>query len=105
GTLYEFNQNNFLNANLFQSNLVGGSPPPIHFNEYGGTLGGPVRLPRIYNGKEKTFFFFSFDRTINTDPRPGNPRSVPTEVERRGDFSQSFTTSAGQRFPIQVYDP
>ncbi|MGI8746669.1 MAG: carboxypeptidase regulatory-like domain-containing protein [Bryobacteraceae bacterium] len=109
GTLYEFNQNNFLNANLFQTNLVGGTKPPVHFNEFGGTVGGPVWIPKLYNGREKTFFFVSYDKTLNQDPRPGGTRSVPTAVERTGDFSQSFTTQTIngqlQRFPIQIFDP
>jgi hypothetical protein len=105
GTAYWWNQNNMLNANLYQTNLVGGAVPPIHFNEWGATVGGPVRLPKLYNGKDKTFFFFAYDDTWNQDPRPGSTRSVPTALERKGDFSQSFTTSNGQRFPIQVYDP
>jgi hypothetical protein len=105
GSMYAFNQNNMLNANLFQTNLVGGVVPPIHFNEWGATFGGPVFIPKVYHGKEKTFFFFSYDDTWNQDPRPGSTRSVPTPLERSGDFSQSFTTSNGQRFPIQVYDP
>lgn len=108
GSLYEFNQNNILNANLFQTNLTGAEKPPVHFNEYGGTFGGPVRIPKVYNGKEKTFFFVSFDGTRNRDPR-FDIRSVPTELERKGDFSQSFTTQlvSGQRlkYPIQIYDP
>jgi hypothetical protein len=94
-----------LNANLFQTNLVGGSVPPIHFNEWGATFGGPVWIPKVYRGREKTFFFFSYDDTWNQDPRPGSTRSVPTAIERTGDFTQSFTTQNGQRFPIQVYDP
>jgi hypothetical protein len=105
GSMYEWNQNNMLNANLFQTNLVGGSVPPIHFNEWGATFGGPVWVPKVYQGREKTFFFFSYDDTWNQDPRPGSTRSVPTAVERGGDFTQSFTTQSGQRFPIQIYDP
>ena len=105
GTLYEWNQNNMLNANLFQTNLVGGVVPPVHVNEWGGTFGGPVFIPKIYHGREKTFFFFAYDDTWNQDPRPGSTRSMPSELERKGDFSQSFTTQAGTRFPIQVYDP
>ena len=103
GTMYEWNQNNMLNANLFQTNLVGGAVPPIHFNEWGATLGGPVWIPKVYHGKEKTFFFFSYDDTWNQDPRPGSTRSVPTSLERGGDFTQSFTTQNGQRFPIQIW--
>ena len=105
GTAYWWNQNNILNANLFQTNLVNGVKPPVHFNEPGGTFGGPVWIPKVYNGRQKTFFFFSYDYTNNKDPRPGSTRSVPTAPERTGDFSQSYTTQAGQRFPIQVYDP
>src|SRR5260370_11287221 len=105
GTLYWFNQNNILNAKLFQTNLVNGSKPPVHFNEPGGTFGGPVRLTKVYNGKQKTFFFISYDRTHPVAPRTGTTRTVPTATERGGDFGQSFTTQSGQRFPIQVFDP
>jgi hypothetical protein len=108
GSLYEFNQNNVLNANTFQSNLAGQPKAPIHFNEYGGTIGGPVWLPKVYNGKQKTFFFFAYDGTRNQDPRFGT-RSVFTENERKGDFSQSFTSQVvggvRQRIPLQIYDP
>src|SRR5215471_13447782 len=108
GSLYEFNQNNVLNANTFQSNLAGQPKAPIHFNEYGGTIGGPVWIPKVYNGKQKTFFFFAYDGTRNQDPRFGT-RSLLNADERKGDFSQSFTTQvvggARQRFPIQIYDP
>ena len=104
GSLYEFNQNNVLNAT--PSHLTSIGKPPVHYNLYGGTIGGPVRIPKLYNGKERTFFFFTYEGTRNQDPR-GNVRSVPTELERRGDFSQSFTTSGGNptHIPIRIYDP
>lgn len=108
GVLYEYNQNNFLNANLYQNNLVGVRTPPVHFNQFGGTFGGPVRLPKIYNGAGRTFFFFAFDKTINTNPLPAT-LSLPTALERTGDFSQSYTTQVvnGKRvtYPIHVYNP
>jgi hypothetical protein len=109
GSLYEFNQNNFLNANLFQNNLKDGAKPPVHFNEFGGVFGGPVWIPKVYHGKQKTFFFVAFDDTRNQDPRPGGTRSVPSQIERNGDFSQSFATQLVngqlQRFPIQLFNP
>lgn len=108
GSLYEYNQNNILNANLFQTNLAGGEKPAVHYNEYGGTIGGPVWIPKVYNGKEKTFFFFNYNGIRNQDPR-FQILSLPTEQERKGDFSQTFTTNVvgGQRitYPVQVYDP
>jgi hypothetical protein len=108
GSLYEFNQNNILNANTFQANLAGNPKAPIHFNEYGGTIGGPVWLPKVYNGKQKTFFFFAYDGTRNQDPRSGT-RSLLNLDERKGDFSQSYTSTVTNgvrtRVPITIYDP
>jgi hypothetical protein len=108
GVLYEYNQNNFLNANLYQNNLIGLTTPAVHFNQFGGTFGGPVRLPKIYNGAGRTFFFVAYDKTINTNPLPAT-LSVPTALERKGDFSQSFTTQLvnGNRvtYPINLYNP
>jgi hypothetical protein len=108
GSLYEFNQNNVLNANTFQSNLAGQPKAPIHLNEYGGTVGGPVWVPKVYNGKQKTFFFFAYDGTRNQDPRSGT-RSVLNSDERKGDFSQSYTSTVTNgirtRIPISIYDP
>ena len=109
GTVYWFNQNSILNANLFQTNLIGGAVAPVHFNNFGGTFGGPVWIPKVYKGTAKTFFFVSFDDTRNTNPLGDGQRSVPNAAERNGDFSQSFTTQniGGQlqRFPIMIYDP
>jgi hypothetical protein len=109
GSMYYFNQNNILNAMQFHQNLVpGATKSVVHYNEYGATIGGPVWLPKVYNGKQKTFFFFNYNGIRNSDPRAGI-RSLPTELERSGDFTQSWTTQTvggvRQVFPIQVYDP
>ena len=109
GTLYEFNQNTVFNANLLQTNLTGGALAPVHFNNWGGTFGGPVWIPKLYKGTAKTFFFVSFDDTRNSNPLGTAPFAVPNALERSGDFSQSFTTTTvgGQlvKYPIQIYDP
>ncbi len=98
-----------MNANLFQTNLIGGAVAPVHFNEYGGTFGGPVWLPKLYDGRKKTFFFVAFEDSRNANPLGTAPISVPTALERGGDFSQSFTTQTVngklQRHPVQIYDP
>ena len=108
GDLYEYNQNNFLNANLYQNNLSHQTKPSVHFNQFGGVVGGPVRIPKLYNGRDRTFFFFAFDKSINTNPLPST-LSLPTPLERTGDFSQSFTTQLvkGTRvvYPINIYNP
>ena len=107
GDLYEYNQNNFLNANLYQNKLVEpkAATPVVHFNQFGGIFGGPVRIPKLYNGKNRTFFFVAFDKTINTNPLSVSPYSLPTQLERTGDFSQSYTTQSGKRYDLQIYNP
>jgi hypothetical protein len=109
GTLYEFNQNNLLNANLFQYNRIGESILPVHLNKFGATIGGPVWIPRLYRGGKRTFFFISYDETLNLNPAGSGTISIPAALERKGDFSQSWTTQnvAGQlvRYPVVVYDP
>ena len=68
GDLYEYVRNNATNArNPFTSIDNFGHIIPerrLRFNDFGGTLGGPVILPHLYNGRDKTFFFFSFDASI-----------------------------------------
>jgi len=106
GVLYERNQNNFLNANYVQYNATHQPTPTIRFNEYGGTIGGPVWIPWLYNGRKKgTFFFFSYDGIRNISPSSTSFLSLPTAKERQGDFSQSTTVVNGVSYSIIPYDP
>ena len=75
--------------------------PKLIRNEFGGSIGGPVYIPKLYNGKNRTFFFFSRE---GVEVRQGLTRdfAVPTAAMRSGDFSQLYD-SAG-RF-LQLYDP
>ena len=59
GDLYEFFRNDKLNGNDFFANQAGRAVPPFKFNQFGGTLGGPVVIPHVYDGHDKTFFFVS----------------------------------------------
>lgn len=82
GGLFEFNRNQAYNArNAFTRAL-----DVSNRNEYGGTIGGPVYLPKIYNGRDHTFFFFGYQgtRLIRTGL---NATHVPTPAQLRGDFS------------------
>ncbi len=97
GALYEFLRNNKLNArNFFDAARV----PPFRFNQFGGSLGGPIYLPK-YSGKDRTFFFVNYEgqrwRQQNT-----TIATVPTAAMRQGDLS-SLVDSRGNLLPI--YDP
>jgi len=59
GSVYEFWRNDKLNANNFFNNLNNIRRPPLRYNDFGYTAGGPVYIPRVYDGRNKTFFFFS----------------------------------------------
>src|SRR5215472_8736011 len=60
-------------------------------NDYGFSVGGPVWIPKLYNGRNRTFFFFNFDQFRNKSTVSGAAATVPTEAYRRGDFSGALT--------------
>jgi len=68
GSLYEFNQVSRLDANLFFSNKLGVALPVTNYNQYGATIGGPVWIPRIFNGRNKLFWFFAAEKLHDSDP-------------------------------------
>ncbi len=100
GTLYEFNQNNFTSANNFFSNASGQPVPILHYNQFGVTAGAPVVIPKVFNGKDKLFWFFAYEGLRDNTPTPITT-TVPTAAERQGDFSQLLTLGSN----YQIYNP
>jgi hypothetical protein len=100
GSLYEFHQNQQLKATPFFTNAAGRAKPVTRFNQYGGTVGGPVMIPKILNGKNRLFFFFGYEGIRQSEPEP-TFSTVPTAAQRNGDFSQLL--SVGPQY--QIYDP
>jgi hypothetical protein len=101
GAAFEFVRNSAFNArDPFAATI-----PQFGYNLYGASAGGPVILPHLYNGRNKTFWFFNYEAS-----REGVPRAfvstVPSTRELQGDFSQTRTRlSSGQAGAITVYDP
>jgi len=84
GNVYEFIRNEFFNArNYFDQTK---KAPLYRRNDFGATLGGPVSIPGIYNGKDKTYFFFSEEYRLERTPTDYN-QAVPSVAERSGNFS------------------
>lgn len=105
GTLRYRLRNEALNANGLNNNLRGIARPKYRLNEGGGTIGGPVIVPKVFNGKDKLFFFASFYRLTHSDPVTFQAR-VPTELERKGDFSQTkVADNQGNPVPVQIFNP
>jgi hypothetical protein len=125
GTVYEFSQISNLDANTYFNDRANPVPrlPVTHFNQYGMTVGGPIWIPKIYDGRNKLFFFFAFEGLKDSSPVTYTT-TVPTMAERNGDFSQllaagctggGYTVNAttglatcntgGAADPNQIYNP
>ncbi len=101
GSFEYFYRNKALNANSWLNNRNGVPRPndPRKFSS--GAIGGPVVLPKLYDGRNRTFFFTS----LQYDSRVSNPTyggRVPTEMEREGDFSQTLSSKGS---PLVIYNP
>ena len=96
-------------ANSYFSNAAGRNPdgslkspiPDQPFYNYGGAIGGPLSIPKIYNGKNRTFFWVTGEAYRQKKPS-STVLAVPTALERIGDFSQSKTSSGALQ---TIYDP
>lgn len=100
-TAYEYLRNNHLNANSWQNDRNGIPIALFQRNVFGGNIGGPVVIPGLYNGKDKTFFFFNFEGTRQASPDQVLD-TVPTLAQRSGDFSQTLDRNG--RLDV-IYDP
>src|SRR5215470_5559571 len=94
GTAYYYNRNEAFNANNFFSNRQGNERGRYRFNTAGGNIGGPIYIPGKFNrDRQKLFFFFSQEYLPNQTPNGPRNYTVPTALERAGDFSQTFDKS------------
>lgn len=100
GEFHEWLRNSALETkNIFQ-NRSGQSLPVYQDNRFGNSLGGPVYIPKLYNGKNKTFWFYSWEANLFGTPQ-SYTTTVPTDKMRTGDLSEYLALGAN----YQVYDP
>jgi hypothetical protein len=100
GTLFETNRNSSIGVARARDNATNTAAHYVR-NEFGGTVGGPVYIPGVYNGKNRTFWFASYEEFRQ---RQGNITgfSVPTQAMRDGDFSGVVTASGTK---VNLYNP
>ena len=98
GDAYEFLRNQDLDAKGF----YGATKPVYKQNDFGVTVGGPVWIPKLYHGKDKTFFFFSYEGFRNRAGSSVTPYSVPPTEFYSGDL-HNYVNASGVMY--QVYDP
>jgi hypothetical protein len=117
GDLWEYVRNTDFDANDYLSNLAGKPRAAYHENQFGGTAGGPVYIPKLYNGRDKTFWFFDYQGTRIIQPQDVYS-TVPTKSMVTSGFQNlqdlitynagttTSTDSLGRVFPLgTVFDP
>jgi Carboxypeptidase regulatory-like domain/TonB dependent receptor/TonB-dependent Receptor Plug Domain len=82
GTLFEYLRNTTFDANSYSNDYYGDPKTAEHQNDFGGTLGGPFIIPRVYSGRERTFFFFSYEGLRLLLPS-SETEYVPTQAFRQ----------------------
>ncbi|HWB87451.1 MAG TPA: TonB-dependent receptor [Bryobacteraceae bacterium] len=100
GSAYEFNQTSTLDATAWFLNRNGQKKSVTRYNQWGANSGGPVYIPKLFDGRNKLFFFFAYEGVRDGLPRP-SLYTVPTAAERTGDLSELL--KAGNQY--QIYDP
>ncbi len=105
GSAFEFMRNNYLDA----TNFFATGKDTLHQNQYGGTLGGPVRIPKLFDGRNKLFFFAAYQHTKADSASATQRAYVPTAANLAGDFSVTDpppgSTGILCNSAVQLYDP
>ncbi len=108
GSGYEYFQTSDFNSNDFFNNALGISKTSYYKNIFGASVGGPVWLPKLYNGRDKTFFFADFERQPYRSPGTANRGLIPTPAEAAGNFlgdAPIYDPTTGMPFPDNAIPP
>lgn len=104
GTIFSFSQNDILNAAPYSS--ATNKKGKVRYWRGGVDVGGPIYIPKLYNGKNRTFFFFSYEPNRNYSQVAYYVRT-PSDLERQGDFSESYYSSSYcatcKKIPVFVF--
>ncbi len=103
GSAYDYYRHESLNANEWFNNATNVVRPRYRYQNFGGTVGGPLIIPgtRFNKSRQKLFFFYSYDKLFNNTTSFAT-YTMPTALERQGDFSKTVTTTGAL---VPVYDP
>lgn len=101
GSLFETVRNNYFGIAKARQNPADFAAPPLNRNEFGGSVGGPILIPKVYDGRNKSFFFYAYER-FSLRQKANQLVRVPTVAMRTGDFS-GLVNAAGVL--QQLYDP
>ena len=80
-------------ANDFFGNATNTPLPDFNYTRWGGTVGGPVLIPKLYNGRNKTFFMYGIEGIPEARPRNNGQPTIPSQAMRSGDFTELLAAS------------
>jgi hypothetical protein len=101
GSAYGSIRRNSMDANLFFNNAAGLKLTPLPNDTWAGSLGGPIYIPHLYDGRNRTFFFLGYE-AYNDTQAYSTQWYVPTAAEKMGDFTHSMASNGS---PLVIYDP
>ena len=100
GTLWEFNRNNDFSQSYDAIADKSATPPRLNRNQFGANIGGPVFIPKLYHGKDKTFFFFNWESGYAAVGATPAFRIIPPAAIRTGNFSGLTNARTGAAIPV-----
>ncbi len=101
GQGFEYFRNELFNANPWLQNALGGERQKYKQNIFGGEIGGPIWIPKVYNGRNKSFWYFNYQGTKYREAATAHSAGVPTEAERKGDLTGTLYNGEGP----MMWDP
>jgi hypothetical protein len=104
GSLFEFVRNDLFDAPPFNFTSIAVQKAKLRRDQFGGNLSGPVTIPKLYSGRDRTFFLLSLESFREVDGTTATGL-VPTLLERTGDFSQSGPIVNGLPTPYYFHNP
>jgi hypothetical protein len=105
GQLYTYYQDAFLNDSGWYQKAAGGTKTPFHQYDSGAAGGGPVYLPHVYNGKNKTFWYGTYETVRFAQAGSLVISQYPTDTERSGDLSGEYLTDNGTVYKPSMWEP
>lgn len=103
GTAYYNTMLPSMSANDFFAKASNQARADFSYKRWGGTAGAPVYIPKLYDGRNKTFFFFAYEGIKDSRPRNNGTPTVPTAAMKNGDFSQFASLSNAAAY--NIYNP
>ncbi|WP_229740995.1 TonB-dependent receptor [Silvibacterium dinghuense] len=100
GSIFDYLRNNFFDANNWFTDYYHTKAPALRQNDFGGTLGGPITIPALYDGRDKSFFFVSYEGLRLTQPQPAVLKYVPDLALRQNPMLPAVMRPILNAFPL-----